>query len=478
MKRKKIEKKRKNKEIVLITYSFLLLFLAMIGYLITYVYKNETILINNSYNKRQQILLSQNIRGSIYSSDGEILAQSIIDEEGNERREYPFDNLFSHVVGYSTKGKTGVEDIANYFLINSNVSISEKIANEVQNTKNPGNNVYTTLNSNLQKVASNALGVSKGAIIVTEVKTGKILAMVSKPDFDPNTIVEDWDTYVEDHINGTLLNRTTQGLYPPGSTFKIVTALEYIRENPNTYDSYSYQCNSTFSIGNSRIRCYHGTSHGAVSLMKSFAKSCNTSFANMGVSFNKTAYQATLDSLGFNQALPTKFNYSTSNIVVDEATTEDDLIQLSIGQGNAQITPLLLNMITASIGNGGVAMKPQIIDYVKSATGSSLQTFRAETYKVFMSNSEAEILTSLMESVVENGTGTKLKGLSYSAAGKTGSAEYNNVKEDSHAWFTGFAPVEDPEIAVTIIVEGIGSGGDYAVPIAKRLFDAYFGVSY
>ena len=120
-------------------------------------------------------------------------------------------------------------------------------------------------------------------------------------------------------------------------------------------------------------------------------------------------------------------------------------------------------------------MKPALINQVVSAEGNVVKSFKPESGKMLMSTQEAATLTRLMTAVVEEGTASRLKGLEYTAAGKTGSAEYNKVKGDSHAWFTGFAPVEDPQISVTIIVERIGSGGDYAVPIAKRLFDAYFG---
>jgi peptidoglycan glycosyltransferase len=150
-------------------------------------------------------------------------------------------------------------------------------------------------------------------------------------------------------------------------------------------------------------------------------------------------------------------------------------MQASIGQGTTQITPLHLNMITSAIANGGMLMKPYLVDYVENVDGAVVKQFNPDSYKRLMTTEEASALTEMMHEVVESGTGTKLSGLSYSAAGKTGSAEYSSVKTDSHAWFTGFAPVENPEICVTIIIEGAGSGGDYAVPIAKRIFDAYFG---
>ena len=119
-------------------------------------------------------------------------------------------------------------------------------------------------------------------------------------------------------------------------------------------------------------------------------------------------------------------------------------------------------------------MKPYIVDRVENSEGSVIKQFSQSDYGSLMTKEEAKALTELMEEVVKTGTGRKLSGLSYTAAGKTGSAEYNSVKGDSHAWFTGFAPADDPQICVTIIVEGAGSGGDFAVPVAKRIFDAYF----
>ena len=279
-----------------------------------------------------------------------------------------------------------------------------------------------------------------------------------------------------DKTSTVLLNRATQGLYPPGSTFKIITALEYIRENPDTYSQYTYQCNGSFVHGQDKINCYHGTVHGYEDFTKSFAKSCNSSFANIGVNLNRASFGNTLDSLLFNEALPVSFAYNQSKLVVNENTSDSDVMQASIGQGTTQMTPLHLNMITAAIANDGMLMKPYVVDHVENNERNIVKQFSQDTYKRLMSEKEAEALTQLMEAVVESGTGTKLSGLSYTAAGKTGSAEYNSVKTDSHAWFTGFAPVESPEVCVTIIIEGAGSGGDYAVPIAKRIFNAYFGV--
>lgn len=138
------------------------------------------------------------------------------------------------------------------------------------------------------------------------------------------------------------------------------------------------------------------------------------------------------------------------------------------------MTPLSLHMITAAVANGGTAMTPYVVDRVESVTGSVVKKTSSHKEAQMMTAEEAAFLKNLMAEVVTSGTGTKLSGLPYTAAGKTGSAEYNSNKGDSHAWFTGFAPVEDPKVCVTVIVESAGSGGDYAVPIVRRIMNAYF----
>lgn len=476
LKSKKNKKNKTGRQIMAVTVCFTGLFLAMLGYITHYSATNKQELINNSYNGRQQMLLAQNRRGTIFSANGEVLAQTITDAEGNEVRRYPYANLFAHVVGYSVNGRMGVEAQANYYLINSNAPLSQKASLDINGEKYPGDDVYTTLDVNLQQVASTALGVYRGAVIVTEPSTGKILAMVSKPDFNPEEIETIWEELVEDDESSILLNRVTQGLYPPGSTFKIITALEYIRQNPDTYNNYSYQCTGSITRGEDRIQCYHGSVHNAVGFTRSFAKSCNTSFANIGLSLDRSAFSSTLDKLLFNKELPLSMPYNQSKIFVCEDTDDSDMMQISIGQGTTSVTPMHLNMITSAIANNGTLMKPYVIDRVENSAGSVIKNFHSSVYKNLLSQEEAAALSELMTSVVTEGTASRLDDLTYTAAGKTGSAEYGTIKGDSHAWFTGFAPAENPEICVTIIIEGAGAGGDYAVPIAKRIFDAYFGV--
>lgn len=460
-------------EIIGVMVFFVAVFLAMIIYLSHFVATNEQKMINNSYNSRQEILLSKNYRGSIFTADGAVVAETVFTSDGKEVRNYPYKNLFSHVVGYSTKGRIGVEEFCNYYLINSNIPLTEKVANTTAGVKNPGNNVYTTLDLEMQQAADDAMGIYKGAIVVTEVATGKILALVSKPDFDPNEIVEIWDELLVDKESSVLMNRVTTGLYPPGSTFKMITSLEYIRENADSYEDYSYNCTGSYKNDGNVIHCYHNIRHNKVDFVKSFAKSCNTSYTNIGMSLDRERFTKTLDALLFNQELELDFTTAISKTPVSASISDEDMMQVSIGQGTVQITPMHLNMITAAIANNGVLMRPYVVDRVETAGGIKVQTYKSKEYDRLMTEEESAILREMMVEVVERGTATEISGYGYTVGGKTGSAEYNS-KNDSHAWFTGFAPAENPEIAVTVIIEGAGSGGDYAAPMARRVLDAYF----
>lgn len=473
--------KKSNIPIIIMMWAFIILFSGMIYYIVDYSISNKQELIGNSYNGRAKILAQQNMRGTIYSKDGDVLVSSELSQEGKEIRNYKYGAMFAHVVGYATNGRMGIEDLANYYLINSNAPVSTKAKMDAQGLKYPGDSVYSTLDLNLQKVAYDALGQYRGAVVVSEPSTGKILAMVSKPDFDPAEVMYKWNDLINDSGNSSLLNRVTQGKYPPGSTFKIITAMEYIKEHPDDYSSYHYNCTGSITRGEDTIRCYHGMVHGSLTFKKAFAKSCNSAFADIGLSLDRNSFGYTLNSLLFNNVLPTKLPTSSSKLIVTDSTQDTDMIQIVIGQGLSNITPLQLNMITQSIANDGILMEPYVLDRVENSAGSIIKQFEPQSSGELIEPEIAKIMRSLMEDVVEEGTATKLKGASYYAGGKTGSAEFGvSGSGESHAWFTGYAGLNKddenqlPDICLTIIIEEAGTGGDYAVPIAKRIFDAYY----
>lgn len=450
---------------------FVALFAGICVYLVHFVHYDSPKVINNIYNtKRQEILASKTTRGDILSADEKVLATTLA---GSDERYYPYADLYAHVVGYASNGRMGVEQNANIYLVSSNIPLNSKLSDDLAGEKHMGNTVVTTLDSRLQELAYDALGMYEGAVIITEPETGKILAMVSKPDFDPNTIGEIWDELISDEESSILVNRATQGLYPPGSTFKIITALAYIRENPIDYGNYSFDCTGQFKNGENVINCFHGTKHGKVDFSRSFAKSCNSSFANIGLSLNRDSFKNMLDTLYFNVALPVEFLSNKSSISENIKSSDSVMIQTAIGQGETQVTPLHIAMITAMIANGGEMMQPYVIDYVENADGDLVTSFEPESLGQLISAEEADTLKQLMSAVVEEGTGTRIKSDAYSAAGKTGSAEYNS-KSDSHAWFTGFTYDTDRPLQITVIMEGAGSGGEYAVPVARRILDGYY----
>lgn len=468
--------REKNREFAIITYLFVGMFMMMMGYFVWFqVFRSEDF-INSPYNARQNTFSEHVVRGEILSADGKVLAQTLVGEDGSETRQYPYGSMFAHAVGYDSNGKSGIESFGNFSLLRSHAFALEQVVNGIQNQKNPGDNIVTTLDYGLQETAYQALGSNRGAIVVLEPATGKILAMVSRPDFDPNTIEAEWDSIIADteDDNSVLVNRVTQGLYPPGSTFKILTTLEYFREHEN-YQDYSYECTGSISMENTEIHCYNHAVHGTENLETSFAKSCNTSYANIGLGLDKKAFQQLCDSMLFQKNLPISYPFNKSSFVLKEDSSTDEVTQTAIGQGKTLVTPIHMAMITSAIANQGILMRPYVIDRTENYKGITVKEYKPSRYGALISEEEAAKLQEFMALVVQEGTGSKLSGQSYQAAGKTGSAEFSSNKSESHAWFTGYASAEGKEtIAVTVIVEKGGAGSSTAVPIAKQVFDRYF----
>jgi peptidoglycan glycosyltransferase len=463
-----------NKSILGITCVLAALFVGMAGYFGYFLQVRSETVINNSYNARLDHFETKIVRGEILSSDGQILARTDVAEDGSETRVYPFGSLFSHVVGYSNFGKTGLESLANYYLLSSHANLIEQTVNELSDQKNTGDNVVTTLDVELQKAASDALAGRKGAVIAMEPDTGRILAMVSEPNYDPNTLSADWDSLISgDNTQAQLLNRATQGVYQPGSVFKMVTLLEYIREHPDDWKNYSFDCDGAFEHGDYTISCYHGNAHGHQNIGEAFANSCNGAFSSLGLTLDQSKMRELATQLLFNQDLPLSIAYSKSSYTMGTDASDWEILQTSIGQGSTSMTPMHTAMITAAIANGGALMKPYLIDHVETVEGETVKRFLPSSSGSLMTPQEAETLGVAMRMVVTEGTGSALRTDAYEAAGKTGSAEFETGKE-THAWFTGYAPADNPKLVVTVIVEEGGSGGAVAGPIARTVFDTYF----
>ena len=467
--------KGRNTELGIVTYTFVFLFLLMVGYL-TYlnVFKASE-LNSNPYNTKQDANTDKYIRGSILSADGSILAQTQVAEDGTETRVYPYANVFAHAVGYASNGKSGLEAAYNYDLLDSHASVLSQLQKEDENEKTQGDSVVVTLNATLQNAAYQALGGYNGAVVALEPKTGKILAMVSKPDYDPNTIEEIWESVVTDSSSSVLLNRATQGLYPPGSTFKILTTLSFIRQQPMVYKTFDFTCDSKLTKGDVTINCYNGTAHGEEDLKEAFAHSCNTAFAQIGLDLDNADFRSLCEEFLFNKSLPTSMQHSTSQFALTADSSYGEQMTTAIGQGDTLVTPLHMALITATVANGGIMMKPYMVDHIEASDGNVVSKNSPSKYKRLMTTEEAKILTEYMKETVDSGTAAALSGYGFSAAGKTGSAEYGaNGVEGTHSWFVGFSNVDDPDLVLAVIAEDGGTGSQTAVPIAAQVFQAYY----
>lgn len=464
-----------NRQIMVLTYSISFVFLCMAGYLAYFMATQSQRIINNPYNKRQEILAKKVQKGEIVSADGKVLAKTVTDEDGNDTRVYPYNDMFCHIVGRTENSMTGIEGRQCYPLLTSHANPLKQLGNTMRGKKSPGDTVVTTLDYRLQEAAYNALGGQKGAVVALEPETGKVLAMVSKPAYDPNRVKQDWETLTKDsNEDSALVNRATQGLYPPGSTFKVLTAIEYIMENPDSYQKFHYDCQGSDSFSGNVINCYGKTAHGSLDLQTALARSCNGAFAKIGTSLDISDFRKLTEKFMFNKELPVDFEYNKSRFSLTKDSDMGELTQTVIGQGKTMITPLENAMIAATVANQGKMMVPYAVDHVENDAGQVVTQYEPEEKGQIIEKSVAKKVNKMMQAVVTEGTAHSLQGFSFSAAGKTGSAEFDS-EGTSHAWFIGFAPADNPEIAVSIVVEGAGTGSEYALPIARRMFEEYLG---
>ena len=478
MKAQRKREKANNKPVVVISYLFLMLFIGMIGYFADYMI-NESEHTKDVMSSESASILEKNvIRGNILSAEGHVLATTKIttDEYGEESevRFYPYGNMFCHVIGYTSRGTSGLEKSMNSALTTSS---SASPLDEVDGTKDMGNNVITTLDAELTDEVNKAMGDYQGAAIGIEPDTGKVLFEISNPDFDPNTIITNYDTIVSTE-GSPFLNRTTNGKYTPGSTFKLLTLLEYINEHPTDYTNYSYNCTGTFEYKGSSMQCINGTAHGYEDLYEAFAKSCNCTFSEIGCSLNITNFTNLCNSMLFNQDLPTDIDHKQSSFSIDDNVFT--IMQTSIGQGQTLVTPLHLAMLASCVANNGTLMKPYIVSEIQDSNGETVTTYNPEVAAQLMTSDQANVLSTFMREVVSAsyGTANALKSSLYTAYGKTGTAQIGSLLEgtaQSNALFMGYAEDESgKKIAICIVLENIGDGKSPVVSIAKDILDYYY----
>ncbi|WP_311480356.1 penicillin-binding protein 2 [uncultured Anaerococcus sp.] len=460
---KVLTKSTLNKRLVFVMVFFVFLFMFVALYLVYFQLFKAKSLADNSHNRR--LWLNEDLvkRGSIYDRNENVLAYSEKDGSGKQVRIYNYPEASAPVTGYSsnTYGKTGIEKFYNKELLaisGENFSNFRKMV--VKN--DTGNDLHLSLDQNIQNIVYNYLSAYKGSCVIMNPSTGQILAMVSTPSFNPNTLDNDWNNLIQT-TDGRLVNRATLGLYRPGSAFKIITSASILDNKIDT----SYNDKGSEVIQGYEIKNYDDQIFGNLDLRSAFVNSSNTYFANKAVNLGKDKLAKTSENFVLNKDY--KFDLDKNNSVIPfKDLNEADLAMTGFGYGKTQITPLHMAMITSAIANDGVMMKPRLVDKITNKEKDVVYEAENEILSKATSEDTANTIRDMMVEVVNSGTGTNAYLNWVQLAGKTGTADKADGNVD--AWFVGFAPAYEPKIAFAMVIEDSqGTGGEVAAPLARNI---------
>jgi peptidoglycan glycosyltransferase len=480
-----------NKELKRISVVVLAMFVALLVSS-TYITGIEADSLRADPRNNRALLESYSAQRGAIIVGGKAVAQSKpVDDQYKFLRTYTSGGLYAPVTGYFTlgQGSTGIENALNKELTGtSNEQFFDKL-NSMLTGKDPeGASVDTTIDPTAQQAAYNALGSNSGAVVAIEPSTGKILAMVSKGSYDPNTlaghdsaaVTKAYDALIADP-GQPLINRAIQGnLYFPGSTFKLVVAAAAFESGTYTKDSKLPNPakltlpGSTHSINNAEGGACGGGS--TVTIETALVDSCNIPFAELGAKLGYTAINDMAQKFGWESVLDIPQRTEASVFPSTDGSVDNLMLQ-SFGQGSVRESPLQIAMTTAAIANGGKEMTPTLVESIVNPDLSTLSAFQPKVLSTPISASTAATLTTLMTEVVAKGTGTNARISGVDVAGKTGTAE-NGTGEPYTLLFTGFAPAVDPKVAVAVVVEnGAGKGqtlvgNSVAAPIARQVMEA------
>lgn len=442
------------------------LFFLLLGTMFKLVAHDRQSIASNSYNARLGYGNEDFKRGTIYDSNGNVMAESVKNGDGYERT-YPYGEAAAHITGYTGSGAAGIEAVENFNLLGLNNEVSQRVKKLFRDNELTGDDVYLTVDMDIQKLAYDLLGNNKGAAVVMDPTTGRVIAMASTPSFDPNTVREDWGE-LSTNEDSPMLNRATQGLYPPGSTFKIVTALTAMR-NMSDLDNFVFKCEGEVDFGDKIIHCFNSKVHGVISIDDGMAYSCNCLFSSLGMEVGSAKLRETADALHMNSDITFDLPLSDTIVSLTRLSSSSELAETSIGQGKTLVTPLYMAMLISSVANDGVMMQPYMIEKISNGEGETRTTTVPKVLDTVMTPAEADRLTEMLTEVINRGTGTAAKLRGYQAAGKTGTAE--NSGEYDHSWFVGFATDDNPQVSVAVVLENV-SGSARATPIGAKLMQA------
>lgn len=477
---------------VLVVY--LVLIIALISYIAYFqLFKAPTIAVKPE-NKRLWAKRNEVLRGTIYDRNKNPLTASSRNNLLTQNREYKGGALYSHVLGYVNPkyGITGLENKYDNELTNSksltlqsflkSLNVMEAFKNRNKKEEKVGNSLITSLDDKVQRAAFDALGDNKGSIVVLNPKTGEILAMVSKPAFDPNNLDEVMKkANSQSYEESPLLNRAVSGMYPPGSTFKIITLTSAIENisgvtNRTFNDNGKIVFNSKQSLSN-----LHGNAYGSISLKEALAVSSNVVFGGLALELGNDKLKATAEKYGFNKNLP------SDGIIMEDSEfpqlksyEKGSIAQSGIGQSKVLATPIQMALVASTVANNGIMMEPKLVNEVVNKDGELVRKIPSTAISTVISQDVSNIIKSYMKNLVDeriNRDWGVFRGTN--AAGKTGTADYqlpNGRDAEPHSWFIGFAPADNPQVAVAVIVENGGAGGGIAAQTAGKVIRTALGM--
>ncbi len=479
-----------NRQIIKLFAFIVVLFGVLVGFTSYWSVWDAKALKEQDVNKRPLFEAQQIHRGRILAADGTVIAISKPKGHGADLRyvrHYPQGALFGHPIGYSFMeyGDSEFEQSHNAELVGEESEFST-ILDELTGRNREGDDVVTNLDTEAQRVALSDLEEQGfGGVVAIEPSTGAVKVLASNKPYDPNRIPEEIEKLNTSEVERPLYDRATQGQYPPGSTFKVVTAaagLESGRITPETTINApgviideGHELNNDFS-----------KDWGEISLDTALTNSVNTWFGQLGQQVGQSQLFETMEKFGFNSTPPIDLPsdqvepsgvFSAGSLL--HRNDPVDLARVAIGQERLLATPLQIAMVAAAVANQGKLMKPQIWNRVVDPDGRTVKHLDPSEYSQAVSAKTAAELTTAMEGVVSEGTGTNAAISGVAVAGKTGTAETpgneacGGGEEENQAWFMGFAPADEPKIAIAVSVECTPQfGNDVAAPIFRDVAEA------
>jgi len=473
-----------NRPIVRLYGLVLVLFALLVAFTSRWTIFEAASLRQSPLNRRALLQQERVQRGGILAAGGTVLARSVRGREGTFQRTYPTGSLFAQTVGYSYTdlGQSGLERYRNPALDGETTASNlQAILDQLQGKRRQGDEVLTTLNPAAQRTAAAALGEHRGAVVALDPRTGAVDAMASTPSYDPN-LLRSSSAYqrLEQDPSSPLVNRALQYGYPPGSTFKVVTATAAIDTGQYTPQSLVSGRDGIMVSGLPLSNDEH-ESFGQITLTEGLVKSVNTVYAQVAEHLGKQTLARYMSRFGFD-AKPQldypgeQMSVSGEHIgerVISPTSRFVDVGRMGIGQDKLQVVPLQMAEVAAAVANGGRLMVPHLTERIVDPEGRTVLRETPRVQSVVMKPSTAAAVTGMMEAVVGEGTGTAARIPGVRVAGKTGTAETQIGTAINNVWFIAFAPAQNPRVAVAVTLQDVpGQGAAFAAPVARQVMEA------